>query len=82
MRKYIIDCSWQMYGNVEVEANSLEEAIEKVETETELSNINAEYLSDSFQIDTAAVVHEDSSFEECCTKSEYHITRSRGKAQK
>ena len=30
MSKYTIDCSWQMYGHVDVEANSLTEAISKV----------------------------------------------------
>ena len=33
MTKYTIDCSWEMYGHVDVEANSLEEAISKVENE-------------------------------------------------
>ena len=40
-----------MYGHVDVEADSLEEAIEKVENETQLSDINAEYVSESFKID-------------------------------
>ena len=48
-KTYTIDCSWEMYGHVDVEANSLEEAIAKVENETKLSNINAEYVSESFQ---------------------------------
>ena len=51
MKTYTIDCSWQMYGHIDVEANSLTEAISKVENETKLSNINAEYISGSFQID-------------------------------
>ena len=52
-KKYTIDCSWEMYGHVDVEANSLEEAIEKVEKETKLSSINSEYVSESFQIDNS-----------------------------
>ena len=48
-KTYTIDCSWEMYGHVDVEANSLEEAIAKVENETKLSDINAEYVSESFQ---------------------------------
>ena len=48
-KTYTIDCSWEMYGHVDVEANSLEEAITKVENETKLSDINAEYVSESFQ---------------------------------
>ena len=52
MGTYTIDCSWQMYGQVDVEANSLKEAIEKVENETNISNISTEYVSESFQIDS------------------------------
>ena len=53
-KTYTIDCSWEMYGHVDVEADSLEEAIEKVENETRLSDINAEYVSESFKIDESA----------------------------
>ena len=53
-KTYIIDCSWEMYGHGDVEADSLEEAIEKVENETKLSYINAEYVSESFKIDESA----------------------------
>lgn len=49
MSKYTIDCSWEMYGHVDVEANSPEEALEKVRSEMNLSDINAEYVADSFQ---------------------------------
>ena len=53
-KTYTINCSWEMYGHVDVEADSLEEAIEKVENETKLSDINAEYVSESFKIDESA----------------------------
>ena len=53
-KTYTIDCSWEMYGHVEIRANSLDEAIEKVENETKLSDINAEYVSESFKIDESA----------------------------
>tara|TARA_B100000809_G_scaffold112832_1_gene111379 strand:+ start:171 stop:350 length:180 start_codon:yes stop_codon:yes gene_type:complete len=53
-KTYTIDCSWEMYGHVDVEADSIDEAIEKVENETKLSDINAEYVSDSFKIDESA----------------------------
>tara|TARA_B100000029_G_C16712562_1_gene643817 strand:+ start:193 stop:366 length:174 start_codon:yes stop_codon:yes gene_type:complete len=49
MSKYTIDCSWEMFGHVDVEANSSEEAVEKVRSEMNLSDINAEYVADSFQ---------------------------------
>jgi hypothetical protein len=44
-----------MYGHVDVEADSLDEAIEKVGNETQLSDINAEYVSESFKIDEMVV---------------------------
>ena len=53
-KAYTIDCSWEMYGHVDVEADSIDEAIEKVENETKLSDINAEYVSESFKIDESA----------------------------
>ena len=37
-----------MFGHVDVEANSLDEAMDKVKDEMKLSDINAEYVSDSF----------------------------------
>ena len=49
MSKYTIDCSWEMFGHVDVEANSPEEAMDKVRKEMNLSDINAEYVADSFQ---------------------------------
>ena len=49
MSEYTIDCSWEMFGNVDVEANSPEEALDKVRGEMKLSDINAEYVADSFQ---------------------------------
>jgi len=49
MSKYTIDCSWEMFGHVDVEANSLDEAMDKVRNEMKLSDINAEYVADSFQ---------------------------------
>ena len=49
MTKYTIDCSWEMYGHVDVEAHSVEEALDKVRKEMKLSDINCEYVADSFQ---------------------------------
>jgi len=49
-KTYTINCSWEMYGHVDVEADSLKEAITKVENETKLSDINSEYVSESFKI--------------------------------
>ena len=54
-KTYTINCSWEMYGHVDVEADSLDEAIEKVGNETQLSDINAEYVSESFKIEEMVV---------------------------
>ena len=48
MSKYTINCSWEMFGHVDVEADSLDKAMDKVKDEMKLSDINAEYVSDSF----------------------------------
>ena len=49
--KYTVDCSWEMYGHVEVEAESVHEAIKIVEQQTKLSAITSDYVSGSFQVD-------------------------------
>ena len=49
MSEYTINCSWEMFGHVDVKANSLDEAMDKVRNEMKLSDINAEYVADSFQ---------------------------------
>ena len=51
MTKYIVDCSWQMYGHVEVEAEDVDEAIHIVEQQTRLSDITSDYLAGSFEVD-------------------------------
>ena len=51
MSKYIVDCSWQMYGHVEVEAEDVDEAIHIVEQRTRLSEIDADYLAGSFEVE-------------------------------
>lgn len=49
--KYKIPVSWIMFANIEIEANSLEKAIEKVEQgETPLPK-TGRYVEDSFGID-------------------------------
>ena len=55
MSKYTINCSWEMFGHVDVEADSLDEAIDKVKDEMKLSDINSEYVSDSFKIDDSSI---------------------------
>ena len=51
MAKYIVDCSWQMYGHVEVEAKDVDEAIHIVEQQTRLSDVTSDYVMGSFEVD-------------------------------
>ena len=51
MTKYIVDCSWQMYGHVEIEAKDVDEAIRMVEQQTRLSDITSDYVMGSFEVD-------------------------------
>ena len=51
MTKYIVDCSWQMYGHVEIEAKDVDEAIRTVEQQTRLPDITSDYVMGSFEVD-------------------------------
>jgi len=52
MTRYTVDCSWEMYGHIDIEADSAEEAIKIAESEsTKLSDITSDYVSESFQVD-------------------------------
>ena len=48
---YEIPCSWQVYGTVEVAANSLDAAIEKVEDEGFPLPSRSTYIDGSFEVD-------------------------------
>ena len=49
--KFIVDCSWEMYGHVVVEAEDVDEAIHIVEQQTRLSDITSDYVAGSFEVD-------------------------------
>ena len=52
MSKFTVDCSWEMYGHIDIEAESVEEAIEIAESEsTKLSDVTSDYVSGSFKVD-------------------------------
>ena len=51
MTRYTVDCSWEMYGHVVIEAEDVDEAIHIVEQRTRLSEIDANYLAGSFEVD-------------------------------
>ena len=49
--KFIVDCSWEMYGHVVIEAEDVDEAISIAEQQTKLSDIASDYVSGSFEVD-------------------------------
>jgi hypothetical protein len=51
MSKFIVDCSWEMYGHVVIEAKDVDEAIHIAEQQTKLSDITSDYVSGSFEVD-------------------------------
>ena len=60
MKTYKIGVVWQMYGYVEVEANSLEEAVKEVEDgggDIPLPSV-ADYVEGSFEVDHDGLVEE------------------------
>ena len=48
---YEIPCSWEVYGTMEVEANSLEEAIELAERDDSPMPDASDYVDGSFEVD-------------------------------
>lgn len=50
MPKYKIPCSWQMYGMMEIEADSLEEAVE-IANSDEQNLPEGSYVEASFEVD-------------------------------
>ena len=48
---YEIPCTWEGYGTMEVEANSLEEAIELAERDDSPMPDDSDYVDGSFQVD-------------------------------
>ena len=61
-KTYRIPCSWEMYGVMEVKAESLKEAIEQAYCEP-LPNGNSAYIEASFKVDEDIV--EDYNEENC-----------------
>ena len=53
LRWYKIPCSWEVYGTIEVAANSLDAAIEKVEDEGFPLPSRSSYVEGSFEVDRA-----------------------------
>ena len=54
-KKYTIFASWEVCGMIEIEAESIEEAMRIGEDETPLSEYNDSFVEDSFFVDEALV---------------------------
>ena len=48
---YEIPCTWEVYGTIEIEADSLEEAIELAERDDSPMPNDSDYVDGSFQVD-------------------------------
>ena len=48
---YEIPCTWEVYGTVEIEADSLEESIELSERDDSPMPDDSDYVDGSFQVD-------------------------------
>ena len=52
---FLVPAHWEMYGVARIEAKTIEEAILIAENESRLSDFNADYVMDSFSIDTDVI---------------------------
>ena len=58
MKTWKIPCVWQMYGYLKIEANTLEEAIEKAYDDDQGFPDDSSYLNESFEVDNTMTVDE------------------------
>jgi hypothetical protein len=52
---FLVPAHWEMYGTARIEADNLEEAVLIAENECRLSDFNADYVIDSFGVDTDVI---------------------------
>lgn len=52
--KFEIPCSWQMYGTMEIEADTLKEAIQKANDDSSPLP-DGDFVTDSFQVDWESI---------------------------
>jgi hypothetical protein len=52
---FLVPAHWEMYGIARIEAKTIEEAILIAENESRLSDFNADYVMESFSVDTDVV---------------------------
>lgn len=58
MKTWKIPCVWQMYGYLKIEANTLEEAIEKAYDADQGLPDDGDYIDNSFEVDEDLSVEE------------------------
>ena len=54
-KAFLVPAHWEMYGIARIEAQTIEEAILIAENECRLSDFNADYVMESFSVDTDVV---------------------------
>ena len=52
---FLVPAYWEMYGIARIEAKTIEEAILIAENECRLSDFNADYVMESFSVDTDVI---------------------------
>ncbi len=57
-KNYKIPCTWQMYGYVQVQADSFEDAVSKVQDDSTPLPEDASYVQGSFEVDEAGYMEE------------------------
>tara|TARA_B100000085_G_scaffold131480_1_gene119734 strand:+ start:2834 stop:3049 length:216 start_codon:yes stop_codon:yes gene_type:complete len=57
-RTYRIPCSWQVYATAEVEAESWDDAIKKVEDDNFPLPLDTDYVDASFEVDMEIIEEE------------------------
>jgi len=61
MPKYTIDVEWEMIGHIDIEADSLDEAIESAEDQDRpLSDFTVDYCPGSFRVDRDMTIDNNS----------------------
>lgn len=59
MKKYKIPCVWEVYGHMEIEAETLQDAIELAEQDDRPLPKESSYIEGSFWVDYDGIDHEE-----------------------
>jgi len=55
MKKFIIPCYWEMSGNIEIEAETVEDAVMIAEDPEQCLPLDSSYIANSFHVDHEVV---------------------------